>query len=62
MSDQSKTGESGSVEIGIDESIEITPELSEMIVGHVISNALDWPTIMRYLGYGFRNNGRRPEH
>ena len=62
VANDDSTGESGSVEIGIDESIEITPELSEMIVGHVISNALDWPTIMRYLGYGFRNNGRRPEH
>ena len=55
------TGESGTVEINIDESIEITPELSVMIVGHVIPNELDWPTMRRYLEFGSGNNGKRQE-
>ena len=55
------TGESGSVEMSIDESIEVTPELSAMIVEHVLPNELDWPTVMRYLEYGSGDNGKWQE-
>ena len=55
------TDESGSVEVSIDESVIVTPEISVMIVGHVISNELDWPTIMQYLEYGSGDNGKWQE-
>ena len=52
------TSESGPVEASIDESIEVTPELSVMIVEHVLPNELDWPTVMRYLEYDSGDNGK----